>query len=231
MKPTIQILGSGSRIAIEYCEKNREKFTFVKYSNSNNRHRGLKDFFESKKRNTTVVIFSHIRKNQKKTINLVEKIVDHCKNNSNKLIYISSINAKQPEKSNYSKVKKECENIINNNRFYYLRLGIVVSRNPFGAYKSLLKLKKSMINFHFQKNQILYFTKMESINDINFYKIKSNQTLISYKKNLNKFILNPNAKVKINLHPFVSILRFINKFTSVPNGFDRLLTLTAFRNK
>ena len=35
MKPTIEILGSGSRIAKNYCKKNNNRIIFEQYSNSN----------------------------------------------------------------------------------------------------------------------------------------------------------------------------------------------------
>jgi hypothetical protein len=230
VKPVIEIIGSGSRIAKEYCKKNKEKFIFKKYSSSNQKDTRLKEFFKNKKSDTTVVAFCHIRKDQKKTINLLYKIAQHCKDYNKKLVYISSINATKPQMSHYSKVKKECEKVVNNYGFFYLQFGIVASQNPFGAYKSLLKLKKLKLNFQFQDNQKIFFSNIETINDINFSKIISNKTVIDYEKNLNNFIKNPEVKIIIYLHPLVMILRFLNKFIVLPNFLDRLLTLTAFNN-
>ena len=71
---------------------------------------------------------------------------------------------------------------------------------------------------------------MDAINEINFSKIKSNREVISYYKNLNEFIKNPKAKIKIHIQPLLKILRFLNKFINLPTILDRLLTLTAFNH-
>jgi hypothetical protein len=228
MKPTLQILGSSSKISEAYYLKNKKKFMFDKYSSSNIKDKNISDFFFQNKKNTTILMFSYIRKNPSLNIPLLNKIIKHCKKNGCKLIYISSINACNPMKSKYSFIKKECEKIVTKNNFYYIRLGIVITKKPFGPYKSLLKLRNLNLNLCFQKNLVIFLSKIDSFTKIDLTQLNKNETIIDEEHNLNKYIRNKKAKLNINVQLLVSLITFLNKYLKLPNFLDRILTLCAF---
>jgi len=229
MKVQLQLFGASSILAKEYYKKNKNKYLITRYSSSINTGKNIDDFFYEKRKNTNVIFFSHIKKKPKATIPLIQKVIDHCKKNNCQLIYISSVNAEFPKQSRYSNIKNICEKIVADNCFNYVRLGIVKSIPAFGPYKALISLKTKHFEFNFENNSIIYLTNIDSFTKCDLSNIKKNITIIDNTCNLNSFMKNPNAIVKLKLGFIIIFIRKLSQIVTLPNILDRALTLTAFK--
>ena len=234
MKHIYNLIGSNSNIAkYLFNELKNKDFEVNKFSHSD------ENMFENFKKNSTNshinIYFSIIRDDIDSSINHLKKYLNISVKNNSKFFYISSINARFPKCSNYSKIKSECEKIVIQNNCKIIRLGLVISEIPFGPYKSLKNLSNLPINFVFSEESKIFTT---DIGDFLAFDFNSSHDTISEiftgKYYLNEFIKKNQIKKKslnINLVFLIKILVFINQFVSLKGILGRLLTLTCIKDE
>ena len=188
MKQIYNLIGSNSNIA---------KYLFDELKNKDfevNRFTHLdENMFENFEKNSTNfhinIYFSIIRDDIDSSINHLKKYLNISVKNNSKFFYISSINAKFPKCSNYSKIKSECEKIVLQNNGKIIRLGLVISENPFGPYKSLKSLSNFPINFIFSNQSKVFTTNIGDFLAFDFNSShKTISEIFSNKYNLKDFI-------------------------------------------
>lgn len=235
MKHIYNLIGANSNIAkYLFNELKNRGFEVNKFTHSD------ENMFENFEKNSTNshninIYFSIIRDNINLSINHLKKYLDVSNKNNSKFFYISSINAKFPKCSNYSKIKFECEKIVLQNNSRVIRLGLVISEIPFGPYKSLKKLSNLPINLIFSDKSKIITTNIEDFLAFDFNNTyQSISEIFSNKYYLNEFIKKNQIKKKslnINLIFFLKILGFINKFINLKGILGRVLTLTCIKDE
>jgi hypothetical protein len=229
----VQVLGSGSNITKHIIKAIGMKNCQL-YSSSKQSHSPIKKFFLDNKKNSLIIILSFFKDSLEKNIIFLNKIIKLSEKNNCKIIYISSINAKNPNASYYSHIKNKCEKLIINSGNSIVRFGLVISDKPFGAFASLTRITKLPIfAIQFPKKTVIKVTKAKEIEKFNFFGCKSKiQEIVSYDINLNSLIKLIDKKyykkIKINISFLVYILKKINNRLWIKGLPGRLLTLCAF---
>jgi hypothetical protein len=224
------IIGSSSKIAIALYNnlKSKNYAHCYRYSSKKNDANQIDNFFDMDLNKSTIIYFSHITDSLKKNLALLNKTTSYCKKFDCKFIYISSINAKFPEASYYSITKEKCELIVKKNNFYIVRLGLVVSKSPFGPYLSLINLRKLPIQLIFPSKSYIYFTNIESFLALDLNNLKLLNEIYDSKIKINDYFdSQTNKKIKINLTYLIQILRLINLIYSLKGVTGRLLTFSG----
>ena len=233
MKHTYNLIGANSNIAkYLFNELKNKGFEVNKFTHSD------ENMFESFEKNSTNshinIYFSIIRDNINLSINHLKKYLDVSVKNNSKFFYISTINAKFPDSSFYSKMKYECEKIVRKKNGTIIRLGLVISDNPFGPYKSLINLANLPVNFIFSKDSKVVTTNIKKILDFNFVNSNNNlNELFSDVYTLNEFIAQKRInkiKLNINMIYILKFLFFINSFFYLKGTLGRMLTLTCIKD-
>jgi len=222
------LLGSGSPIAKSLSKKLSLNSDVFLYSSSGHGGR-INDFLSKALENSTVIYFCNIQDDLDANIKLLNRVIGHCKNFNCKFIYISSINAETPNASLYSRIKYECEKIVHNNGYIYIRLAIVVSEPPISSYRALKNLRRLPIKFVFDEGQYIHFTDINQFLSIDFHEITSSTNLYGSSMSLNDFFKDSKRQaIKINMQKCIFFLKILNSRFPVKSIFGRLLTLTAF---
>ena len=233
MKHIYNLIGANSNIAkYLFNELKNKDFKVNKFTHSDE---NTFENFEINSTNSHInIYFSIIRDDINSSINHLKKYLNISVKNNSKFFYISSINAKFPNSSLYSKIKYECEKIVREKNGTIIRLGLVISDNPFGPYKSLINLANLPVNFIFSKDSKVITTNIKKFLDFNFensnnslYELFSDVYFLNEfiaQKRINKIILN------INLANILKFLFFINKFFYLKGILGRVLTLTCIKN-
>ena len=234
MKYIYNLIGANSNIAkYLFNELKNKGFEVNKFTHSD------ENMFENFKKNSTNshinIYFSIIRDDIDSSINHLKKYLNISVKNNSKFFYISSINARFPKCSNYSKIKSECEKIVIEKNCNIIRLGLVISESPFGPYKSIKNLSNLPINFVFSKESKIFTTDIGDFLAFNFNNTHETiSEIFSNKYYLNEFIKKNQIKkrsLNINLVFLIKILVFINKFIFLKGILGRLLTLTCIKDE
>jgi hypothetical protein len=230
---TYSVIGSSSAIACflikELEKKNYKIYTFSHLENEKENEKKFEKISNEKNIN---IYFSIARDDLNSSLKHLNKFISISKNKKSKFFYISSINAKYPDCSYYSKIKYTCEEFAKSKGGQIIRLGLVLSPDPFGPHKSLKSLASlPFFKINFSAKAKLVTTNIESFNNIDFCNLDKQIIEIFDKEYLlNDFIninrLN-NSNLTINLNLLVKFLRFINKYFLLKGVFGRLLTLTC----
>jgi len=230
MNKIYNLIGSNSFIATylyEYLKKKNYKIN--KFTHSN-KHMET-DFNNMSSLNNIDIYFSIVRDDLKDSIDHLSKYIDISNKKNSKFFYISSINAKFPNASYYSKIKYECEQIVLKKGGKIIRLGLVISDQPYGPYKSLKKFANLPISLKFSNSTKITTTNILDFNNIDFENINENMIEIFDKEySLNTFLSMNRVKknkLNINLSLIVKLLKFINKVFFLKGIFERVLTLTC----
>lgn len=222
------LLGAGSSIA-KLLAKKLESNNSVNLYSTSGFGQGLNKFFENSIEGSVVIYFCNIQDDLNGNLTLLAEVIEYCKQFKCQFFYISSINAETPDASLYSKIKFECERIVNANGYIWIRLAVVVAEPPFSSYKSLKVLREMPIKLAFPKTQYLHFTDINNFLNIDFSNLHANKRLYSSSMRLNDFIEGgPKKLFKINIGWLIGVLRKLNHFYLMKSIFGRLLTLTAF---
>lgn len=227
------LIGAKSRIAkYLYAKLKNKNYKVNKYTHSNKNM--FEDFIKNSNNHNINIYFSIIRDDLNASKEHLEKFLNISKKNNANFFYISSINAKFPEGSLYSKIKYECEKIVKENNGTIIRLGLVTSEKPFGPYNSIIKLSNSPINFIFSEESKIITTNINKFLDFDYvHSTKKINEIFSNKYSLNKFMVKirkNKIKLNINLTLFLKIIFFINNFIYIKGTLGRLLTLTCIKD-
>ena len=157
-----------------------------------------------------------------------------AKSKGSKFIYISTINAETPNASYYSRLKWACESNAVINGGASIRLGLIISKPPKGAFISLLYLCNLPIKIQFPKNTWLTTTKIEDVEEYDFYSLGPEQIIPLYSDafSLNDFMELHRQKPYIgviNLSLPITLLKKLNKFYNFKGVLGRILTLNAYQ--
>lgn len=222
------LLGAGSSIAQLLAKKLATDSSVNLYSTSGYGE-GLDTFLNKNIQNSVVIYFCNIQDDLGANLNLLETVIQYCKKFNCQFFFVSSINAEAPKASLYSKIKYECEKIVINNGYIWIRLAIVVSEPAFSSYKALKGLNKMPLRFIFDDSQYIHFTDINSFLSLDFCNLNMNTKLYSSSVKLNDFFGNAKNKFfSINIAWLIAALRKINNSYPLKSIFGRLLTLTAF---
>lgn len=184
--------------------------------------------------NNINIYFSIVRDNLRASLTHLNKYLDLSNKYNSTFIYISSVNAKYPKASYYSKIKHECEKIVLKKGGKVIRLGLIISDNAFGPYLALKKIANLPINFKFSSSTKIITTNIENFNNINFENIDEDvKEVFDNQHNLNNFLSSiklRSSKFNFNINWIVSFLKLLNKIFLLKGIFGRILTLTYDEN-
>ena len=184
--------------------------------------------------NNINIYFSIVRDNLRASLTHLNKYLDLSNKYNSTFIYISSVNAKYPKASYYSKIKHECEKIVLKKGGKVIRLGLIISDNAFGPYLALKKIANLPINFKFSSSTKIITTNIENFNNINFDNIDEDvKEVFDNQHNLNNFLSSiklRSSKFNFNINWIVSFLKLLNKIFLLKGIFGRILTLTYDEN-
>ena len=184
--------------------------------------------------NNINIYFSIVRDNLRASLTHLNKYLDLSNKYNSTFIYISSVNAKHPKASYYSKIKHECEKIVLKKGGKVIRLGLIISDNAFGPYLALKKIANLPISFKFSNSTKIITTNIENFNNIDFENIDEDvKEVFDNQHNLNNFLSSiklRSSKFNFNINWIVSFLKLLNKIFLLKGIFGRILTLTYDEN-
>ena len=222
------LLGGGSSIA-QLLAKKLGPYNSINLYSTSGYGEGLDAFFRKNIQNSIVIYFCNIQDDLIANLNLLETVIQCCKKFNCQFFFVSSINAEIPKASLYSNIKHECEKIVTNNGYIWIRLAIVVSEPPFSSYKALKSLKEMPLRFIFDDSQYLHFTDINCFLSLDFCNLHNNTKLYSSSIKLNDFFSDAKNKFfSINIAWLIMALKKVNNLYPLKSIFGRLLTLTAF---
>lgn len=230
MNTVYNLIGANSNIAIHLYRYLKNESNMINKFTHMDKNMEI-NFINLSSEENVNIYFSIIKDDLKASIKHLNKYIDLSTKKKSKFFYISSINAKFPNASYYSKIKYECEKIVLKKGGKIIRLGLVKSPKPFGPYKSLQKLARLPFKIKFSNSTKIITTDINNFISINFKNI--NKTIIEIFDNeylLNDFLTMHQVKknkININLNLVVKFLQKLNKVFFLKGIFGRLLTLTC----
>ncbi len=233
MKKTYNLIGSNSNLAksLYFILKKRD----LKINEFSHLDKDMElNFNNLCSPNNINIYFSIVRDNLRASLAHLNKYLDLSNKYNSTFIYISSVNAKYPNASYYSKIKYECEKIVFKKGGKVIRLGLVISDNAFGPYLTLKKVANLPVNFKFSNSTKIITTGIENFNNIDFENIEGDvKEVFDNQYNLNNFLSSiklRNSKFNLNINWIVSFLKLLNKIFLLKGIFGRILTLTYDEN-
>jgi hypothetical protein len=229
---TVNLIGANSFIAKQLASKLSDKYAVIQYSHSDGN--ALEKYTRNSNNNSIDIYFSIIKDDLAGSLSHLQSYISISKSSGSKFYFISSVNALYPNSSLYSKIKYESESIVKFHSQYILRLGLVISDPPMGAFKSLRNIATLPISISFSNSVRLVTTDVDSILNFNYLE-NTNKEISLYNNDysLNIFISNlrlTKPLFAINISFFIYIIKKIHHRIQLTGILGRLLTLTAVKN-